>query len=381
MKYSRVPALLALYAASSAAIALAQQGPNSDSSTTVARPRKPGSNNPNAPAEPDQPKIPSQFGKAKEGELPSGTPTFRADALTVTVDTAVLDSKGHFIPNIPKNYFRVFEDGVPQEISGVTVGEAPMTIALVVEFSNRFQSFYSYTWFQTLQAVYGFVQILKPDDYLAVVAYDLRTEMLSDFTNDRQQTAEALQRLRIAGFSESNLYDAVVDTAQRMENIEGRKAIVLVASGIDTFSKLTYDKARKALQDAGVPVYTIGLMQTVREMADAAGYLGAIQRMDFLQADNGMRTFAQETGGMSFFPRFDAEFPGIFQSIAQAMRSNYVLTYNPSNQARDGKVRRIKVQLIDPTTNQPLRLNDDKGKAIKYQVVAKTGYTAPREVE
>ncbi len=360
--------------------ASAQQGPNSDSSTTVAKPRKPATDG-NAPADPAQAKIPSKFNKPKDAEIPQGVPTFVSNAITVTVDTAVLDNKGHFIPNIPKQNFRILEDGVPQQIAGYSLGEAPMTVCLLIEFSNRFQSFYSEAWFQTLTAAYGFVQTLKPDDYVAVIAYDLREEILSDFTNDRQQTAEAMARLRIAGFSESNMYDALVDTEQRMQEIEGRKAIVLIASGIDTFSKLTYDKARRAVQDAGVPVYTIGLMQSAREMADAAGALGPIQRMDFLQADNQMRTFATETGGMSYFPRFYGEFPGIFQSIQQTLRSNYVLTYNPSNQARDGKVRRIKVELINPETNEAVRLNDDKGKPIKYKVVAKTGYTAPREVE
>jgi Ca-activated chloride channel homolog len=299
----------------------------------------------------------------------------------VTVDTAVLDNKGHFIPNIPKQNFRILEDGVPQQMVGFSLGEAPMTVCMLVEFSNRFQSFYSRAWFQTLTAAYGFVQTLKPEDYVAVIAYDLRPEILSDFTTDRQQTAEAMQRLRIAGFSESSLFDALTETAQRMQDIEGRKAIVLIASGIDTLSKITFDKARRAVQDAGVPIYTIGLMQSLREMADAAGYMGTMERLDFLQADNEMRTFAAESGGMSYFPRFDAEFPGIFQSIEQTLRSDYVLTYNPSNQARDGKVRRIKVQLINPETNEPVRINDDKGKAIKYKIVAKTGYTAPREVE
>ena len=97
-----------------------------------------------------------------------------------------------------------------------------------------------------------------------------------------------------------------------MKDIEGRKAIVLVSSGIDTFSKLTYDKARKVLQNDAVPVYAIGLLQTARELADARGGMGAIARMDFLQADNQMKTFAKETGGMAFFPRFQGEFPGIF---------------------------------------------------------------------
>ena len=84
---------------------------------------------------------------------------------------------------------------------------------------------------------------------------------------------------------------------------------------------------------------------------------------------------------MSFFPRFEGEMPGIFGSIAQSMRNQYVLTYRPSNPARDGKFRRIKVDLVDPANNQPLRIVDEKGKPIKYQIIAKQGYTAPHEVE
>jgi len=380
MKTLRVLALVLLCAFGVTVFLLAQQGPKTDGSETVARPRKPGAA-PTASAEPDQPKIPSKFGKPKDGDLPDGATTFKSDVVTVSVDAAVLDTKGHFIPKIPKNYFRILEDGVPQQVTGFTVGEAPMTVCMVIEFSNRFQQFYSAGWFQTLMAAYGFVETLKPEDYVAIVAYDLQIERLSDFTTDRQQTAEALSRLRIAGFSESDLYDAVVDTAQRMQDIEGRKAIVLISSGIDTFSKMTFDKARRSIQDAGVPIYSIGLLQAERDFADAAGMLGSSSRLDFLQADNQLRTFSSETGGMSFFPRFEGEFPGIFRSVAEAMRNEYVLTYSPSNQARDGKIRKIKVQLIDPETNQPLRVNDEKGKAIKYQIVAKPGYTAPREVE
>jgi hypothetical protein len=107
-----------------------------------------------------------------------------------------------------------------------------------------------------------------------------------------------MQRLRIPAFSESNLYDALVETANRMQDVEGRKAIVLISSGVDTFSKLTFDKTRRALQDAGVPIYAIGLLQTARELADARGMMGPLARMDFLQADNQLRTFANETGGM-----------------------------------------------------------------------------------
>jgi VWFA-related protein len=190
-----------------------------------------------------------------------------------------------------------------------------------------------------------------------------------------------MQRLRIAAFSEANLYDAVTDTAERMKDIDGRRAIILISSGIDTFSKLTFDKTRKLLQDDGVPIYAIGLMQALRDWYDSRGMLGSIARLDFLQADNQMRTFASETGGQAFFPRFYGEFPGIYNAISQALRNQYTLGYQPSNTARDGKFRKIKVDLINPATGEPLRVTDQKGKPIKYRIVAKNGYTAPREVE
>jgi len=366
--------LLAMLSAAALGVSLGvwAQGPG-QGSETVARPKKKAD-----PAAPDAPpkdapapgdKIPSKY---KKTDVPEGVPTFRTDALTVTLDVAVLDNKGHFIPKIPKGNFRVLEDNVPQQVSGYSIGEAPMTICMVIEF-------YSEPWFQTLNAAYGFLQTLKPEDYVAVVAYDIRPEILSDFSTNRQDAYEAMQRLRIAAFSESNMYDAIVDTANRMQDIEGRKAILLISSGIDTFSKLTFDKTRKAIQDAGVPIYAVGLMQAIREIMDP--YMGSIQRMDFLQADNQMRTFAKESGGMAFFPRFYGEMPGIFGAIQEAMRNQYVLSYSPSNQERDGKFRKIKVDLVNPETNEPLRVVDEKGKPIKYQIVAKAGYTAPRKVE
>lgn len=354
----------------------AQQGPKTESSETVAKPRKRGEEPPV-----EQKKIPSRMKKNPDGVTPAEGPTFRADVNTVTVDAAVLDNRGAFIPKIPAGNFRILEDNVPQKITSVTMAEAPMTVAMVIEFSNLYQQYWSSGWYETLQAAYGFLDTLRPDDYVAVIAYDLRPEILSDFSTDKRLAHEAMARLRIAAFSESNLYDALVDTADRMSDIEGRKSIVLISSGVDTFSKLTFDKTRKALQTAGVPIYAIGIMQAIRELYDARGWMSPLQRLDFLQADNQMRTFARETGGQAFLPRFFGEFPGIFQAIQQAMRNQYTITYTPTNQVRDGKYRKLKVELVNPETNEPLRITNEKSKPIKYQIIAKAGYTAPREVE
>jgi VWFA-related protein len=168
--------------------------------------------------------------------------------------------------------------------------------------------------------------------------------------------------------------------ADRMQGIEGRKAILLIASGLDTFSKITFDKARRSLQESGVPIYTMSILQIARILAESRG-MSPIAEMDFLQADNEMRTFSKETGGLSFFPRFPGEYPEVFRQISQALRDQYSLSYHPTNTARDGKFRRIKVELVNPENNEPLRITNQKGKSIKYQIVAKAGYKAPREVD
>ena len=191
-----------------------------------------------------------------------------------------------------------------------------------------------------------------------------------------------MSRLRIPGFSESNVFDALTDMADRMSTIEGRKAILLIGSGLDTFSKITFDTARKSLQESGVPIYSISILQIARMSLESRGGMGAqIANMDFLQADNEMRTFSKESGGLSFFPRFVGEYPQVFHQIEQALRDQYSFSYHPTNVARDGRFRRIKVELINPGTDEPLRIVNEKGKAVKYQIIAKAGYKAPREID
>ena len=313
--------------------------------------------------------------------MPQDQPLFTADTNAVTVDIAILDNKGQFIANIPPGNFQILEDGVPQKIISVGQTQAPATVALLIEFSNRWQQYWSETWYQTLTATYGFVQTLRPEDWVAVIAYDLRPEILADFTQDRREINNALQRLRIAAYRESNLFDALTDTVQRMSGIEGRKSVVLLSSGEDTFSRLNFAQARRIVQEAGVTVHAIGLGQMLKELLDSYGYVGGATRIGWLQADNQLRTFTRETGGFSFFPRFYGQFPTIFQSLNYLMRNQYTAVYQPSNTKRDGIFRKITVRLVDPTTNKELRITGKKNKRIKYQIVARKGYMAPREVE
>jgi Ca-activated chloride channel homolog len=380
MKYRISSAGLAglafLFSSFVAPMVFAQESPDTQSNDSVAKPKKKPDENP----PPDEAPIPSEYKKPNGPDVRTDTPTFRSNATTVNVDVAVLDDHDRFIPTIDRQKFRVLEDGVPQQISEFGHGEAPITICMVIEFSGRYQRFWSQGWYETLQASYGFLQTLKPDDNVAVVAYDMHTTILSDFSPDKNKAMEAMQRLRIPGFSESNIFDALTDMADRMSGIEGRKAIVVIATGLDTFSKITFDQARKSLQESGVPIYSISILQVARMLAEANG-MGPMREMDFLQADNEMRTFARETGGLAFFPRFLGEYPGVFRQIEEALRNEYSLSYHPTNTAKDGKFRHIKVELVNPDTNEPLRITNEKNKPIKYKIIAKAGYKAPREVE
>jgi VWFA-related protein len=370
---------------------LAQDGPTSVGSDTVARPRKPAADT-SAPATPapassapatvapapapssssDLPKIPSKLTPKKdEGGPPAAV--FSADTSLVTVDVAVVDNKNNFVPTIPRKAFRLLEDNVPQTIKEFSMGQAPMTVALVIEFSKRFQWYGSGDWYMTLQTANAFLNTMKPEDYVAIIRYDLRTQIVCDFTNDRMKLQQALHTFIFPDFSEANLFDVLTDTADRMSKIQGRKSILILTSGIDTFSKITFDQARRKLQDSGVPIYSIGLLQMLNP--------GAAENINQLQADNEMKTFAKETGGQAFFPRWAAEIGEVFQSMNGAMRNQYTLAYAPSNQEHDGKFRKITVQLIDPDTNLPMVMQDEKHKPIKYSIIATPGYKAPRSVE
>jgi VWFA-related protein len=189
--------------------------------------------------------------------------------------------------------------------------------------------------------------------------------------------------------AESNLFDALYDTVDRLEGVEGRKYIILISSGIDTFSKHTLDQTLKKVQNSkDIAIYSISTGKALREYAQSHGlsqYLcgGRVTmncEMDYQQADNQMKSFAKMTGGKYYEPLFQGSFRDVFGDLAQTIRNQYSLAYHPTNPAQDGSFRKIKVELVGPDGN-PLKMRDQKGHDVKYSVVAREGYRAKREVE
>lgn len=297
----------------------------------------------------------------------------------VNVDVLVTTKSGQFVPGLKKDNFRIFEDGEPQQIANFNLTPAPITAVLLVEFASTRYSF----MLEALQASYAFASTLRKDDWIAVTYYDMQPHILADFTQDKKAVYGALNQLRIPGFAETNLFDALYDTLDRLDRVEGKKYIILVTTGFDSFSKLTLDKITKKIRDTkDVTIFPISVGQILRIMGGAGNRGMGIHasELDYLQADNEMRTFAAMTGGRAYFPRFQGEYPEDFQDISNDIRNQYSLSYHPTNTKLDGTYRKLKVQVVAPDGG-PIKVKDQKGKEQKIDVVARDGYTAKHTVD
>jgi len=303
----------------------------------------------------------------------------------VNVDVLVTSKNGQFIPGLKKDNFRILEDGVPQQVSNFNVSQAPITAVLLVEFASTNYVF----MIQALQASYAFANTLKKDDWVAVSYFDMQPHILVDFTQDKRAVYGALNQLRIPGFAETNVFDALYDTLDRLDRVEGKKYIILVTTGVDTFSKITLDKIMKKIKDTkDVTIFPISIGFIVREYCEthpgwcrnAHGMGIPVGEMDYLQGDNEMRTFAAMTGGRAYFPRFEGELPELFGDISNDIRNEYSISYHPTNTKLDGTYRKLKVQVVSPDGGQ-LKVKDQKGKEVKFEVYARDGYTAKHTVD
>jgi VWFA-related protein len=336
-------------------------GPTTDNGSIVLPKKKDDTPPPPAPA-------------AEKLANPAGeTYSMRVDVPIVNMDVSVLLDKTHeFVPGLKPENFLIAEDGVPQQVQSLRVTKTPITAVMLLEFAAN-----SYAFIRDMQnASASFFRSLQPEDYIAVETYDIRTHVLTDFTNNRELIREALQSLVMPTFRETDEFDALYDTLDRLSRVEGRKYIVLISSGRDTLSRITLDQMlAKIKATPNVTIFTISTGGLLQEMGGMRG-----NAIDYLQADNEMRTFASMTGGMSFKPVFQGELPDIFSQINESIRNQYVLTYRPTNDKNDGTFRKVKIYLVD-NEGKPLKMQDEKGNPLKYSIVARDGYKAKLPVQ
>lgn len=353
-------------------------------------------------------------GEQQEEELPpdlSGKPQ-EAETVSVTtnvvnVDVVVYHKKsGQIVTGLKRDNFSVFEDGVQKDVTNFATPEAPITVAMVIEYSKLSAGIgaagnggFEPGQYEVLRPMALFLSrfVKPPDDFVTVIAYDIRPTPITDFTNDPRRIQEVISLLlrNNPAFSDSNLFDALSftlmggrgdavvleDSKSRKADYAGlasvqgrRKAIILISTGIDTFSKINYDKARKIAQNAGVPIYIIGTgnlyFKKYGDRLDPTdGVFNSPGRLTFLQAQNQLTTFAKETGGKYYPMTFEGEVPGILQEINTLLRNQYSLGYNPGDR-RDGKQHKIAVKVDVNGDGQ----TDDK----EYVVQSRLFYNAPK---
>lgn len=351
-----------------------------------------------------EPTPPDIMGKQQEAEKIAVTTNL------VNVDAVVYNKKTRQPQlNLKQANFAIFVDGVKKDITNFSTPEAPITATLVVEYSKTMERIgvmgnggMDYGQMEVIRPTAIFLsQFIRPEDYVSVIAYDMRPTPLTDFTNDPNRIQQVISLLlhNQPAFSESNLYDALKltlvggradsvvleDSKQRTADYSGmvsvpggrRKAVLLIATGLDTFSKINMDQARKIVQNSGIPIYIIGIGQLfVKKYGDymdpgRGSNIGGIpiDRMTFLQAENTMKTFAKESGGSYFPVVFEGELPDVLGSINAMLRSQYSLGFKPDDVA-DGKSHKIVVKVdVDGDGTY-----DDKAFAVQSREV----YNAPK---
>ena len=326
----------------------------------------------------------------------------------VNVDAVVYNRKtGQIITGLKKENFAIFENGVKKDISNFATPESPITVTLVVEYSRWSELFgrasggyFEPGTYEVLRPVAGFLTkfIKPPYDYASVIAFDLRPTPITDFTNDPKRISDTISLLlrNRPAFTDSNLFDSLkfalvggkadsvaLDDSKKDTSEYGgmvsvrarRKAIILVASGINTFSGSSYDDVRRIIQEAGVPIYIIstGNLFSKRygdDLDPANARPGEPDRLTFVQAQNTMNTFAKESGGMHYPMTFSSEAPDYLNSINTMLRNQYSLAYDLGEPKPPGKKFKLDVK-VDVDGDG---IYDDKAYVVRH----KPFYSTPK---
>jgi VWFA-related protein len=324
------------------------------------------------PPKPAQQPQQQDQGKPQQTPPPQSGTAIAVEVPVVTLDVVATTQHGDLLTGLKRENFRITEDGVPQTISNFGPTEAPITIVVLMQFSANAYGFFAYYAKYWADALFP---NLQQQDWVALETFDMKTRIEVDFTQNKDEVRSAIYHLYFPGFSESNVFDALLETTDRLKDVRGKRSILLLASGVDTFSKHTLDQTMKQLRGSDVPIFAVGLGKIFTNFLESRGSLGS--HLSYLQAENQLRTFAQMTGGFAWFPQFDGELPDIMRSVASFLRHQYSLSYTPANGAADGKFHKVKVELVQPD-GSPLQVTDQKGKKLKWVVYAREGYVAPK---
>jgi len=169
-----------------------------------------------------------------------------------------------------------------------------------------------------------------------------------------------------------NLYDSLIEVLNRMANVHAHTAVLLVSTGIDTFSRATFDDVLHTADHSATPVYIIGLGGRSRSLI---GTTGPLAKIDWKRAEDRLETLATVSGGRAYLKDTTTDMPGIYDDMMEHLRVRYVIRYVSSNPADTGVARSVRVMLVNPATEAPLRLVGASGKASAARPIVQGSYT------
>lgn len=254
----------------------------------------------------------------------------KIDASLVILNASVTDAKSVAVGNIKQNQFKIFEDGVEQEISIFEAQETPFAAVVLLDTSGSMEQRVTLA----RSAAIAFLDGLRADDNAAIYNFDSKVTLVQDFSNLRD-LPERFYELRATGMTVLN--DAIFQAAQTLaKRPEKRRAIIVLSDGADTSSRRSSDKALKAALAVDASVYTV-------DMSEVTG--SSNNRM---QNRGVLKSFAEKTGGRFIATPGGEAMRSAFKSIVAELGAQYTLGYNPSNTKKDGKWRAVELRISRP---------------------------------
>jgi len=317
------------------------------------------------PNQPEPPAAPTGKPQAPAPTQTGPTASISIESNLVNVDVVVTDQDGNLVRGLKRENFKISDNGAPQQVTNFAPAEAPVTMVMLVEYSS---AAYGYFGYKSAEWARYFLEQMKPNDWIALKTFDLRTTLQVDFTHNAQEIDQALVTLGFPTFHEAVLFDALFGTLDELRGVKGKKSILLMTTGFDTISHHRLDETYNLLKETDVTIFAVGTGEELDLYSD--GNIG------YLQAKNQLTHFAEMTGGHAWFPRLSGELPDVFASISAFLRNQYTVGFQ-SNTPSDGRYHKLGVTIVDADGN-PMLLSDKKGKKHKVIVYARPGYTAPK---
>jgi Ca-activated chloride channel family protein len=257
------------------------------------------------------------------------------DTDLVQLDVTVIDQNNIPIMNLKKEDFGVYEDKIKQTIQDVNREEVPVSFGMVMDTSGSMRS-----KLQTVSdAAVSLIKQMRGEDEAFVASFKAESELIQDFTADRRELEDAIGELYTSGGTA--LLDAIIATSDyaQKNGKRRRKALVVISDGLEKNSSVKEKEVMEAIKENEVQVYLVGFIDEDMDEKSLFGKSPAKKAKDLLSR------LADDSGGRAYFPKDISEIPAIAAQIGKDLRTQYVVTYYPSNDKRDGTFRTVQVNV------------------------------------